>query len=150
MLWYILYIVLCLLYVHAVILVVLKNLFILVCRSKSPTGLMLHVVQHSTRNDNCMSMSILPSSRFGIKQVWCIASIFFGVGIPNLVYGRIFGWPSVAYHFWVTVNLTSELVFRIIMFGAFFLYYLTLESQIWCVVASCDGIVLCITFVTLT
>ena len=32
----------------------------------------------------------------------------------------IFGWPSVAYQFWVTVTLTSDLVFRIIMFGAFF------------------------------
>ena len=35
-----------LLYIHirALILVILKCLFILVCRSKSPTGLMLHVV----------------------------------------------------------------------------------------------------------
>ena len=41
---------------HAVILVVLKCLFILACRSKSPTGLMLHVVQYSTQNENSMSM----------------------------------------------------------------------------------------------
>ena len=39
------------------ILVVLKCLFILVCRSKSPTGLMLYVVQYSTQNKISMSMS---------------------------------------------------------------------------------------------
>ena len=36
-----------------------KNvLFIIVCRSKSPTGLMLHVVQHSTQIKISLSMSI--------------------------------------------------------------------------------------------
>ena len=34
--------------------------------------------------------------------------------------GCFLGWPSVAYHFWVTVTLTSDLVFRIIVSGAFF------------------------------
>ena len=34
-----------------------KCLFILVCRSKSSTGLMLHVVQYSTQNKISMSMS---------------------------------------------------------------------------------------------
>ena len=29
------------------------------------------------------------------------------------------------------------------MFGAFFLYYFSLEFQIWCVVASSDGSVMC-------
>ena len=48
-----------------------------------------------------------------------ISSILFEVGILNLVYGCFLGWPNVAYHFWVTVTLTSELIFRIIMFGAF-------------------------------
>ena len=52
----------------------------------------------------------------------CITSIFFEVGIPNLVCGCFLGWPSVAYHFWVTVTFTAYLVFRIIMFRAFFLY----------------------------
>ena len=42
------------------------------------------------------------------------------------------------YHFWVTVTLTSDLVFRIIMSGAYLLYYLRWESQIWCVDASWD------------
>ena len=37
--------------------------------------------------------------------------------------GCILGWPSVAYHFWVIVTLTSDLVFNIIMFGAFFLLF---------------------------
>ena len=50
--------------------------------------------------------------------------IFFEVGIPNLVCGYILGWRSVAYHFWVTVTLTSDLVFRIIVSGAYLLYYL--------------------------
>ena len=41
--------------------------------------------------------------------------MFFEVGIPNLVCGCILGWQSVAYHFPVTVSLTSDLDFRIIM-----------------------------------
>ena len=50
-----------------------------------------------------------------------ITSIFVEVGIPRC----FLGWPKVAYHFWVTVTFTCDLVFRIIMFGAFFLYYLS-------------------------
>ena len=52
--------------------------------------------------------------------------IFFEVGIPNLVCGYILGWQSVAYHFRVTVTLTltSDLVFIIIVSGAYLLYYL--------------------------
>ena len=49
-----------------------------------------------------------------------ITSLFVEVGIPKLVCGCFLGWPSVAYHLWVTVTLTSDLVYRIIMFGAFF------------------------------
>ena len=55
-------------------------------------------------------------------RVRCISPIFFEVGIPNLVCGCILGRRSVAYHFWVT--LTSDLVFRIIVSGAYLLYYL--------------------------
>ena len=44
------------------------------------------------------------------------------VGIPNLVCGYILGWRSVAYLFRVTVTLTSDLVFRIIVSGAYLLY----------------------------
>ena len=35
-----------------------------------------------------------------------------------MVCGYILGWRSVAYYFWVTVTLTSDLVFRIIVSGA--------------------------------
>ena len=56
--------------------------------------------------------------------VRCISPIFFEVGIPNLMCGCILGWRSVAYHFRVTVTLTltSDLVFRIIVSGAYLLY----------------------------
>ena len=60
------------------------------------------------------------------------------VGIPNLVLGYVLGWQSVAYHFRVTVTLTSDLVFRIIVSGAYLFYYLRYEFQIWCVDASWD------------
>ena len=40
------------------------------------------------------------------------------------------------YHFRVTVTLTSDLVFRIIMSRAYLLSYLRWGSQIWCVDAS--------------
>ena len=44
------------------------------------------------------------------------------------------------YHFWVTVTLilTSDLVFGKIVSGAYLLYHLRQESQIWCVDASLD------------
>ena len=71
-------------------------------------------------------------------RVRCISPRFFEVGIPNLVCGYILGWRSVAYHFKVTVTLTSDLVFRIIMSRAYPLHYLRQESQIWCEDASWD------------
>ena len=43
------------------------------------------------------------------------------------------------YHLWVTVTLTSDLVLRTIVSGAYHLYYLSSESQIRCVDASWDG-----------
>ena len=69
-----------------------------------------------------VSLSVRPS-RFRVRS---ISPIFFEVGIPNLVCGYILGWRSVAYHFRVTVTLTltSDLVFRIIVSGAYLLYYL--------------------------
>ena len=57
-------------------------------------------------------------------RVRCISTIFFEVGIPNLMCGCILGWLTVVYHFRVTVTLTSDLVFRIIMSGAYILYNL--------------------------
>ena len=70
--------------------------------------------------------SVRPSVRPSRFRVRSISPIFFEVGIPNLVCGYILGWRSVAYHFRVTVTLTltSDLVFRIIVSGAYLLYYL--------------------------
>ena len=67
-------------------------------------------------------LSVCPS-RFRVRS---ISPIFFEVGISNLVCICILGWQSVAYHFGVTLtlNLTSDLVFRIIVSGAYLLYYL--------------------------
>ena len=39
-----------------------------------------------------------------------ITSLFFEVGIPNLVCGCILGWPSLVYTFRVTVTLSFCLV----------------------------------------
>ena len=73
-----------------------------------------------------VSPSVCPCVRPYRFRVRSISPIFFGVGIPNLVCGYILGWRSVAYHFRVTVTLTltSDLVFRIIVSGAYLLYYL--------------------------
>ena len=62
-------------------------------------------------------------SRFRVRS---ISPIFFEVGIPNLVCGYILGLRSVAHHFQVTVTmtLTYDLVFRIIVSRAYLLYYL--------------------------
>ena len=61
-----------------------------------------------------------------------VAPTFFEVGIPNLVCGYMLWLWGVAYHFRVTVTLilTSDLVFGIIVSGAYLLYYLRQESQI--------------------
>ena len=53
------------------------------------------------------------------------------------------------YHFRVTVTLTSDLVFRIIMSRAYRVYYLRYESQIWCVDASWDDEMLHIIIVSI-
>ena len=70
--------------------------------------------------------TVRPSVRPSRFRVRSISPIFFEVGIPNLVCGYILGWRSVAYHFQVTVTLTltSDLVFIIIVSGAYLLYYL--------------------------
>ena len=74
------------------------------------------------RHSNC---TVRPCVRPSIPLcVRCISPRFFEVGIPNLVCGYILGWRSVAYHFRVTVTLTSDLVFRIILSGAYPLHYL--------------------------
>ena len=59
-------------------------------------------------------------------RVRCISPILFEVGFPNLMCGCILDWRSVTYYFWVTVTLTltSDLVLRIIVSGAYLLNYL--------------------------
>ena len=54
--------------------------------------------------------TVRPSVRPSRFRVQSISPIFFEVGIPNLMCGYILGWRSVAYHFRVTVTLTSDLV----------------------------------------
>ena len=44
--------------------------------------------------------------------------LFAEVGIPDLICGCILELQSDTYYFWVTVTLTSDLVFRIIASGA--------------------------------
>ena len=72
--------------------------------------------------------------------VWYISPIFFELGIPILACGCILGWQSVAYHDWVTMTLTSYLVFGIgIESGTYLLYSLSQEFHFWCVYASWEG-----------
>ena len=72
-----------------------------------------------------IALFVRPSVRPSVPlRVRCISPRFFEVEIPNLMCGYIMGWWSVAYHFRVTVTLTSDLVVRIIMSGAYLLYYL--------------------------
>ena len=72
--------------------------------------------------------SVCPS-RFRVQS---ISPIFFEVGIPNLVCGYILGWGSVAYHFRVTVTLTSDLDFRIILSGAYLILFEVGISNLVC------------------
>ena len=70
-----------------------------------------------------ITMSVRPSVPLRVR---CISPIFFDVGIPSLMCGCILERRSAANHFRVTVTLTltSDLVFRIIVSGAYLLYYL--------------------------
>ena len=63
-----------------------------------------------------------------------ISSILFELGIPNLVCGCIFGLQSVIYHF-----CDLDLISRIILSGAYLIYYLREESQICCRDKSLDA-----------
>ena len=67
-------------------------------------------------------LDLCPSSKN-----YCVRSttlIFFELGIPYLVCGCILEQRSVMYHVRVTVTLTSDLVFRVIMSKAYLLFYL--------------------------
>ena len=50
-------------------------------------------------------------SNHNVRPASCPVHISY-LGIPNLMCGCILGWRSVAYHFRVTVTLTSDLVFQ--------------------------------------
>ena len=77
-------------------------------------------------SNRTVRQSVPPSVRPSRFRVRSISPIFFEVGITNLTCGYILGWQSVTYHFRVTVTLTltSDLVFGIIVSGAYLLYYL--------------------------
>ena len=62
---------------------------------------------------------------FRIIMLRAFFSILFELGIPNLVCGCNSGWQSVMYQF-CDLNLIS----RLILSGAYVIYYLTEESQI--------------------
>ena len=72
------------------------------------------------------------------NRIRSISLILLKVGIPNLVCGCNFGWRSVTYHFWATLNLTFDLVCRIIVSRTYLLNYLRWESQICSMDTSLD------------
>ena len=47
-----------------------------------------------------------------VSRNCCISPIFFEIGTPNLVCKCILGCLSVTNHFWFTVTLTSDLIFK--------------------------------------
>ena len=53
--------------------------------------------------------------------------ILFELGFPNFVCGCILVWQSVMYQF-----CDLDLISRIIVSGAYFIYYLRVESKICC------------------
>ena len=78
------------------------------------------------------NLTVRPSVRPSRFRVRSISPIFFEVGIPNLVCEYILGWRSVAYHFPVTVTLTSDLFFRIIVSGAYLILFEVGISNLVC------------------
>ena len=74
----------------------------------------------------CLVSVLWPWPNFYNNCVRTISHILFEGWIPNLLYGYIFRCLCVAYHFYVTVILTYDLVSIIIVSGAYF-YYI-----IWC------------------
>ena len=108
----------------AILLTYIKQLFVLKTFFMPPKELWEAYSNRTVRPS--VRQSVRPSVRPSRFRVRSISPIFFEVGIPNLVCGYILGWGSVAYHFRVTVTLTltSDLVFRKIVSGAYLLYYL--------------------------
>ena len=75
---------------------------------------------HLSFSGHC-DLDLWPS--FNNHCVWSISLVLFEIGIPILVCECILGWWSVLYHLWVTLTLTSDLVFRKIVSGAYIWYY---------------------------
>ena len=76
-------------------------------------------------------LDLCPSCDFNCVR--SISFILFEIGIPISVCECILGWWSALYHLWVTVTLTSDLVFRKIVTGAYhFWVTLTLTSDLVC------------------
>ena len=67
---------------------------------------------------------------------WGKENILFELRIPNLVCGCILGWQSVMYQF-----CDLDLISRIIVSGAYFIFYLREESQICCMDTILDAYV---------
>ena len=74
-----------------------------------------------------------------VSRNWCISPIFFEIGIPNLVCKYILGCLSVTNYFWVTVILTSDLVFKNDCVQSISAILFDEESQIWGGDSSWDG-----------
>ena len=77
-----------------------------------------------------------------VLRFFCVQSIshiFFEVGKPYFGVNMHLWMVESHILFLATVTLTSDLVLIIIVSGAYLLYYLRRESQIWCVNASWDG-----------
>ena len=66
-----------------------------------------------------MTLLILTTDLVSRIIMFMNVSYFFNLGIPLLMCIRIFGWRSVAYYFLGNVTLTFDLIFRIIVPGAY-------------------------------
>ena len=68
-----------------------------------------------------------------VYRIIMFRAILFELGIPNVVCGFIFEWQSVMYQF-----CDLDLFSRMILSGAYLIYYLREESQICCMDTSLD------------
>ena len=107
----------------------MKEFIIFVCTDS--TEIFLSKLRSSCSNYNLPSF-ITDSFCAGVSNKHCLLTLFIEVGIPNSVCGCILGWQSVAYHFRVTVTFTSDLVFRIIVSGAYLILFEVGISNLVC------------------
>ena len=82
-----------------------------------------------------VTVTLISGLIFRITMFGAFFSILFELGIPNLVCGCILrSWQSVWYQF-----CDLDLIYRIILSGAYLIYYLREESQICCMDTSLDA-----------